>query len=385
MDVARVRGELQEARTKCASELAEMKAAHAAAAADIAEAAAAHQYMDVAEIKKSMQSELNAAAAEHASAISVSSQELTAMRSSLIIQHEEELKARQKLHDDAMVEVEVKKRAWLVDVQAAMGRSVEAMEAHAASAGAEHASALAAVNRAAAAETSDLRAQLADAESHVKDIREELTAMHLRYQHSEVGWQEQVRQWEGRAACALGLVERYRSEKENLLSGHAIELEQLEAAKQADASRNALQLSTGAELVHQSKISAETDIVCRTIVYGAAAWVLEARGRLANAEHDATLVQLRLVSESRLATLQSEHAQSLEALRSETTAKVKTLQAAHRRAQQSIMDGLRANSSMDDLQNLVDSSSRRASRVTRGTANAGRDGSNSSLRALMSA
>ena len=57
MDVAQVRGELQEARTKCASELAEMKAAHAAAAADIAEAAAAHQYMDVAEIKKSMQSE----------------------------------------------------------------------------------------------------------------------------------------------------------------------------------------------------------------------------------------------------------------------------------------------------------------------------------------
>ena len=147
----------------------------------------------------------------------------------------------------------------------------------------------------------------------------------------------------------------------------------LSAAKQA-----------GAELVHQLKVSAETDIVCRTIVCGAAAWVLEARGRLANAEHDATLVQLRLVSESRLTKLQSEHAQSLEALRSETTAKVKTLQAKHRRAQQSIMDGLRANSSMDDLQNLVDSSSRRASRVTRGTANAGRDGSNSSLRALMS-
>jgi hypothetical protein len=198
---------------------------------------------------------------------------------------------------------------WIADVQAAMSRSIAAMESHAAQVANDHAKALASAQQTAQQEQRVLKNRVTELNSHLEAVRKEQAlsdSQRLQLQKQvESKWQRQVDQWEERAARALGLVESFRTEKAKMVEVHQRQLSAAQVG--SERAKHLLEVSNARLVEHE--VEHISDQICSQ----AAGWTLEQRSQARFEASKAALTQAILDADLKTAEMKSQHTGTLKA------------------------------------------------------------------------
>ena len=380
---------------------------------------------ELAELKSMTTGELHETTAQHAARLEALQLELETHQAEAAATltaaqeaHGQELESVHESHGSAKKKSEDQKAAWLAEVQAAMKRSVAAMESASATTAAEHEAKInqmeAAVRRA-EAESNHFRTV------HAEEVEERISLVTMRQdaldEHEVMG--AATKQAEVRAARALaqvqekndaivtleeesaadrkafevdraGLEQAHRKKLAKMelarvetvqesadrlakvQASHRRSIEVLEAAAVAAADGHAQAIQAlQAEALAQRR-SAEVARLTDTVALGAAACTLEIKWRGRQTAFEGTgkakLVEMAADSEGRVLAMQRENEVQLEmmvqTLRSETVAKVKGLESSHREELEAMQHTWRAEASLNSLQQSLSDAQNRASKLS---------------------
>eukprot|EP01043_Picozoa_sp_COSAG02_P026006 COSAG02_NODE_1483_length_12385_cov_116.196565_3_plen_2312_part_00 len=384
----------------------------------------AHQ-KELADAGSSAARELEATAAKHSEQVENLRSEFAAQQAEAESalrtcrdEHVEELQSLKDTHTAAKSKSEEQKAAWLADVQAAMKRSIAAMESASATAAAKHEGEITKMEarvRRAEAEANHFRsahAQEVEEKNSVatkqQDAVDEHKVLKTALEQAEGRANRHLAEVEDKMAKIAELEEQleinksaFKEEKDALVQTHREELARIEATHietmQASASRLAEVQASNRRSVdameaaqvasadnHAAAVqvlqaesaaarrSAEIARITDSVALGGAACTLEIKWRERHAALEAAdkvaLAEVVRDSETKIADMQRENEAALEVmmhqLRLETVTKVKGLEDSHREELDAMQSTWRAEASLSGLQQSLADAQNRAEKLS---------------------